>query len=151
MISASVTICEVIWSLMDQPATRRGNRSMAAATENRPSEVRRYVTSATFSLTGDACIAEKAFLVRAIRLELSLRYFRSHGRPRALVFRRTSTPGAGADGRFPHQSLDAMLATGVSIFEKTAPGAAGSIGSAWSPKAHADTSPQRPALCLLWR
>ena len=47
MIRASVTSCAVMLSCMDQPTTRRANRSMTTATYSHPSLVHTYVTSAT--------------------------------------------------------------------------------------------------------
>src|SRR5262249_20592889 len=46
MMRASVTNCAVIAALIDQPTTRRENRSMTAATYSQPSAVQTYVKSA---------------------------------------------------------------------------------------------------------
>src|SRR5262245_1485194 len=70
MMRASVTNCAVIAALIDQPTTRRENRSMTAATYSQPSAVQTYVKSAihlrlgadaskvrssTFGATAPAC------------------------------------------------------------------------------------------------
>ena len=47
MTSASVTSCAVICSLIDQPTTRRENKSNTTAKYNQPSAVQMYVKSAT--------------------------------------------------------------------------------------------------------
>ena len=94
-------------ALIDQPTTRRENRSSTAATYSHPSAVQIYVKSAIHLRLGAG--ASKA---------------------------RSSTSRAGSQGLHAHQPLDAMQAARYPLGKHVAPHPTGAVGPIGGEKAY---------------
>src|SRR5262249_23920525 len=118
MMRASVTNCAVIAALIDQPTTRRENRSMTAATYSQPSAVQTYVKSAIHLRLGADASKVRSSTFGATAPGLPLTQIRRQAAPARTCF----------EGLYRHQSLDPVQTTRQSLRQQVSPHAPGAVG-----------------------